>query len=90
MQLRGSERALGTLKITHENPSLEANYDKDAAALSIDIVKNRKAEKVLLLKESTLTQHQARQGSCLGLETLMMISSTSSLTVVLCQGNFAD
>ncbi|HES4583850.1 TPA: hyaluronoglucosaminidase, partial [Streptococcus pyogenes] len=28
-----------TLKITHENPSLEANYDKDAAALSIDIVK---------------------------------------------------
>ncbi|HEP2086038.1 TPA: hyaluronidase HylP [Streptococcus pyogenes] len=39
MQLRGSERALGTLKITHENPSLEANYDKDAAALSIDIVK---------------------------------------------------
>lgn len=39
MQLRGSEKALGTLKITHENPSLEANYDKDAAALSIDIVK---------------------------------------------------
>ncbi len=42
MQLRGSERALGTLKITHENPSLEANYDKDAAALSIDIVKKQK------------------------------------------------
>ncbi|HER3008708.1 TPA: hyaluronoglucosaminidase [Streptococcus pyogenes] len=39
MQLRGSEEALGTLKITHENPSLEANYDKNAAALSIDIVK---------------------------------------------------
>lgn len=82
MQLRGSEKALGTLKITHENPSLEANYDKNAAALSIDIVEKRKAEKVLLLKESTLTQHQVRQGSCLGLETLMMISSTSSLTVV--------
>ncbi|HEP1411829.1 hyaluronate lyase N-terminal domain-containing protein [Streptococcus pyogenes] len=39
MQLRGSEEALGTLKITHENPSLKANYDKNAAALSIDIVK---------------------------------------------------
>ncbi|HER0003308.1 TPA: hyaluronidase HylP [Streptococcus pyogenes] len=45
MQLRGSERALGTLKITHENPSLEANYDKDAAALSIDIVKKQKGGK---------------------------------------------
>ncbi|ESA44425.1 hyaluronidase protein HylP domain protein, partial [Streptococcus pyogenes GA40468] len=33
------EEALGTLKITHENPSLKANYDKNAAALSIDIVK---------------------------------------------------
>lgn len=45
MQLLGSERALGTLKITHENPSLEANYDKDAAALSIDIVKKQKGGK---------------------------------------------
>ncbi|HER1451510.1 TPA: hyaluronoglucosaminidase, partial [Streptococcus pyogenes] len=41
MQIRGIEKALGTLKITHENPSLEANYDKDAAALSIDIVKKQ-------------------------------------------------
>ncbi|EZL91252.1 hyaluronidase HylP [Streptococcus pyogenes] len=39
MQLRGSEKALGTLKITHENPNVEANYDENAAALSIDIVK---------------------------------------------------
>ncbi|HER8990405.1 TPA: hyaluronidase HylP [Streptococcus pyogenes] len=39
MQIRGSEEALGTLKITHENPSIKANYDKNAAALSIDIVK---------------------------------------------------
>ncbi len=39
MQLRGSEKALGTLKITHENPSIRADYDKNAAALSIDIVK---------------------------------------------------
>ncbi|HEQ9219751.1 TPA: hyaluronidase HylP [Streptococcus pyogenes] len=39
MQLRGSEKALGTLKITHENPSIKADYDKNAAALSIDIVK---------------------------------------------------
>ncbi|CAM30013.1 phage hyaluronoglucosaminidase [Streptococcus pyogenes] len=39
MQLRGSEKALGTLKITHENPSIGADYDKNAAALSIDIVK---------------------------------------------------
>ncbi|VHG99295.1 hyaluronoglucosaminidase [Streptococcus pyogenes] len=45
MQLRGSEKALGTLKITHENPSLEANYDKNAAALSIDIVKKKKGGK---------------------------------------------
>ncbi|HEP2273750.1 TPA: hyaluronidase HylP, partial [Streptococcus pyogenes] len=28
MQLRGSEKALGTLKITHENPSIGADYDK--------------------------------------------------------------
>ncbi len=42
MQIRGSEEALGTLKITHENPSLEANYDKNAAALSIDIVEKKK------------------------------------------------
>ncbi|HEQ3712167.1 TPA: hyaluronidase HylP [Streptococcus pyogenes] len=39
MQLRESEKALGTLKITHENPSIGADYDKNAAALSIDIVK---------------------------------------------------
>ncbi|HFN2700651.1 TPA: hyaluronidase HylP [Streptococcus pyogenes] len=39
MQLRGSKKALGTLKITHENPSIGADYDKNAAALSIDIVK---------------------------------------------------
>ncbi|HES8568936.1 TPA: hyaluronoglucosaminidase, partial [Streptococcus pyogenes] len=45
MQLRGSEKALGTLKITHENPSLEANYDKNAAALSIDIVEKKKGGK---------------------------------------------
>lgn len=45
MQIRGVEKALGTLKITHENPSLEANYDKDAAALSIDIVKKQKGGK---------------------------------------------
>ncbi|SQF16048.1 hyaluronoglucosaminidase [Streptococcus pyogenes] len=41
MQLRGSEKALGTLKITHENPSIGADYDKNAAALSIDIVKKQ-------------------------------------------------
>ncbi|HEP6141151.1 hyaluronidase HylP [Streptococcus pyogenes] len=41
MQLRGSEKALGTLKITHENPSIKADYDKNAAALSIDIVKKQ-------------------------------------------------
>ncbi|HGK7742067.1 TPA: hyaluronidase HylP [Streptococcus pyogenes] len=45
MQLRGSEKALGTLKITHENPSVEANYDENAAALSIDIVKKQKGGK---------------------------------------------
>ncbi|CRR07773.1 hyaluronoglucosaminidase [Streptococcus equi] len=39
MQIRGIEKALGTLKITHENPSLGADYDENAAALSIDIVK---------------------------------------------------
>ncbi|VGZ88161.1 hyaluronoglucosaminidase [Streptococcus pyogenes] len=43
MQLRGSEKALGTLKITHENPSIKADYDKNAAALSIDIVGKRGA-----------------------------------------------
>ncbi|HEL0448034.1 TPA: hyaluronoglucosaminidase, partial [Streptococcus equi subsp. zooepidemicus] len=42
MQIRGVEKALGTLKITHENPNVEANYDENAAALSIDIVKKRK------------------------------------------------
>ncbi|HGK7999712.1 TPA: hyaluronidase HylP [Streptococcus pyogenes] len=42
MQLRGSEKALGTLKITHENPSIKADYDKNAAALSIDIVEKKK------------------------------------------------
>ncbi|HES8883205.1 TPA: hyaluronidase HylP [Streptococcus pyogenes] len=45
MQLRGSEKALGTLKITHENPSIKADYDKNAAALSIDIVKKQKGGK---------------------------------------------
>ncbi|HES1887614.1 TPA: hyaluronidase HylP [Streptococcus pyogenes] len=45
MQLRGSEKALGTLKITHENPNVEANYDENAAALSIDIVKKQKGGK---------------------------------------------
>ncbi|HES0415933.1 TPA: hyaluronidase HylP [Streptococcus pyogenes] len=44
MQLRGSEKALGTLKITHENPSIGADYDKNAAALSIDIVKKTNGE----------------------------------------------
>ncbi len=39
MQIRGIERALGTLKITHENPNVDAKYDENAAALSIDIVK---------------------------------------------------
>ncbi|NBL75576.1 hyaluronoglucosaminidase [Streptococcus equi] len=39
MQIRGVEKALGTLKITHENPNVKASYDKNAAALSIDIVK---------------------------------------------------
>ncbi|HHK0147570.1 TPA: hyaluronoglucosaminidase, partial [Streptococcus pyogenes] len=39
MQIRGVEKALGTLKITHENPNVKANYDENAAALSIDIVK---------------------------------------------------
>ncbi|SQG52623.1 hyaluronidase HylP [Streptococcus pyogenes] len=43
MQLRGSEKALGTLKITHENPSIKADYDKNAAALSIDIVKKQES-----------------------------------------------
>ncbi|HES0559960.1 TPA: hyaluronoglucosaminidase, partial [Streptococcus pyogenes] len=42
MQIRGIERALGTLKITHENPSVDKEYDKNAAALSIDIVKKKK------------------------------------------------
>ncbi|HEP1437876.1 TPA: hyaluronoglucosaminidase [Streptococcus pyogenes] len=45
MQIRGVEKALGTLKITHENPSVEANYDENAAALSIDIVKKQKGGK---------------------------------------------
>ncbi|HHK0194004.1 TPA: hyaluronoglucosaminidase [Streptococcus pyogenes] len=45
MQLRGSEKALGTLKITHENPSVDKEYDKNAAALSIDIVKKQKGGK---------------------------------------------
>ncbi|VHC48595.1 hyaluronidase HylP [Streptococcus pyogenes] len=43
MQIRGIERALGTLKITHENPSANAKYDENAAALSIDIVGKRRA-----------------------------------------------
>ncbi|HFX4105133.1 TPA: hyaluronidase HylP [Streptococcus pyogenes] len=43
MQIRGIERALGTLKITHENPSANAKYDDNAAALSIDIVGKRGA-----------------------------------------------
>lgn len=42
MQIRGIEKALGTLKITHENPNVEASYDENAAALSIDIVKKQK------------------------------------------------
>ncbi|HEP1251125.1 hyaluronoglucosaminidase [Streptococcus pyogenes] len=45
MQIRGVEKALGTLKITHENPNVEANYDENAAALSIDIVKKQKGGK---------------------------------------------
>ncbi|ASB97711.1 hyaluronoglucosaminidase [Streptococcus equi] len=45
MQLRGSEKALGTLKITHENPNVEAKYDENATALSIDIVKKQKGGK---------------------------------------------
>ncbi|HEQ2223288.1 hyaluronoglucosaminidase [Streptococcus pyogenes] len=45
MQIRGIERKLGTLKITHENPNVEANYDENAAALSIDIVKKQKGGK---------------------------------------------
>ncbi len=43
MQIRGVEKALGTLKITHENPSIKADYDKNAAALSIDIVKKQES-----------------------------------------------
>ncbi|HER9586269.1 TPA: hyaluronoglucosaminidase [Streptococcus pyogenes] len=43
MQIRGIERALGTLKITHENPSVDAKYDENAAALSIDIVKKQES-----------------------------------------------
>ncbi|EQL82282.1 hyaluronidase protein HylP [Streptococcus pyogenes GA19681] len=43
MQIRGIERKLGTLKITHENPSANAKYDENAAALSIDIVGKRGA-----------------------------------------------
>ncbi|UEN92568.1 hyaluronidase [Streptococcus pyogenes] len=42
MQIRGVEKALGTLKITHENPNVEAKYDENAAALSIDIVEKKK------------------------------------------------
>ncbi|ERL19588.1 hyaluronidase protein HylP domain protein [Streptococcus pyogenes GA06023] len=42
MQIRGVEKALGTLKITHENPSVDKEYDKNAAALSIDIVKKER------------------------------------------------
>ncbi|HFI0201642.1 TPA: hyaluronoglucosaminidase, partial [Streptococcus pyogenes] len=45
MQIRGVEKALGTLKITHENPNVEAKYDENAAALSIDIVKKQKGGK---------------------------------------------
>ncbi|AAK33900.1 hyaluronoglucosaminidase [Streptococcus pyogenes] len=45
MQIRGVEKALGTLKITHENPSVDKEYDKNAAALSIDIVKKQKGGK---------------------------------------------
>ncbi|HEQ9821430.1 hyaluronoglucosaminidase [Streptococcus pyogenes] len=45
MQIRGIERALGTLKITHENPNVDAKYDENAAALSIDIVKKQKGGK---------------------------------------------
>lgn len=45
MQIRGVEKALGTLKITHENPNVKANYDENAAALSIDIVKKQKGGK---------------------------------------------
>ncbi|MFW7081245.1 hyaluronoglucosaminidase [Streptococcus pyogenes] len=44
MQIRGVEKALGTLKITHENPNVEAKYDENAAALSIDIVKKTNGE----------------------------------------------
>ncbi|VGR41824.1 hyaluronoglucosaminidase [Streptococcus pyogenes] len=44
MQIRGVEKALGTLKITHENPNVKANYDENAAALSIDIVKKTNGE----------------------------------------------
>ncbi|VHM17448.1 hyaluronoglucosaminidase [Streptococcus pyogenes] len=40
MQIRG----VGTLKITHENPNVKANYDENAAALSIDIVKKTNGE----------------------------------------------
>ena len=41
VQVRGKEKALGTVKITHENPSTtDALYDANAAALSLDVVQN--------------------------------------------------
>jgi len=41
VQIRGTEKALGSVKITHENPSTtDGTYDANAAALSIDIVQN--------------------------------------------------
>jgi hypothetical protein len=41
IQVRGKEKALGSLKLTHENPSTsDGTYDLNAAALSVDVVEN--------------------------------------------------
>lgn len=41
VQIRGKEKSLGSIKVTHENPSASsASYDASASALSVDIVEN--------------------------------------------------
>jgi hyaluronoglucosaminidase len=44
LQVRGTEQSLGSVKITHENPSTSsAAFDASASALSVDIVENTAA-----------------------------------------------
>lgn len=41
IQLRGREKALGSFKVTHENPSItDGVYDLNAAAISVDVTEN--------------------------------------------------